>query len=406
MHEHPGGPGAGPDEPGARQDVATFRLEDAPMARDRTAGWAYVRAAGEVFSSGGAFYLTSARAVQAAQRDPGTFSSARAFDKLGSPLPLVPIAVDPPAHVRYRRVLDPMLAPRVIATMEPELRRRAATLVDRLAARGECDLVADFARLYPTEVFLTLFGMPVADRDQFIDWAERIIEHTGIDAAATNDEVAETAAALFGYLQEMVAAKRRAPGDDLLSRILALSGDDAWTEEEVLGLCFLFTLAGLDTVTASIGFTFLHLAKDDELRRRVVGDVSLVPALVEEVLRLEPPAPIQPRITTTATEVVGRHVPAGALVNVVIGSANRDPTCFPSPDRVDLAYAGRGHFGFGGGVHRCLGAHLARQELRIVIDELHKRIPHYKVAPGCEPEVPWPSGTLHLRELPIVYPSA
>jgi len=383
----------------------SFRVEEAPVAYDRTAGWAYFRAAGDVFQSGDAWYLTSAEAVQLAQKNPEIFSSAEAFDRLGSPLPLIPIAVDPPAHVRYRRVLDPMLAPRVIQTMEPELRRQAGALVDDLVDRWSCDLVGDFARLYPTQVFLTLFGMPLADRDQFIAWSEFIVEHAGIDAARANEEVVQTAGQLFGYLQDMVQTKRRAPGDDLLSRILALDGDDRWTEEEVLGLSFLFTLAGLDTVTAAIGFTLLHLAGDSDLRHRVTADPALVPPLVEEIIRLEPPAPIQPRITTRQTEVLGHLIPAGSLVNVVVGSANRDPARFPSPDRIDLATADRGHLGFGGGIHRCLGAHLARQELRIVVDELHRRIPDYAVAPGETPHVTWPSGTVHLVDLPVVYPT-
>ena len=157
----------------------SFGLEDAPMTRDRSAGWAYFRSFGDVFEAGGSWYLTSAEAVQYAQQRPDLFSSARAFDSLGSPLPLVPIAMDPPEHVRYRRVLDPMLAPRVINAMDDELRRQLGILIDGFVDRGSCDGVADLAHLYPTQVFLTLFGMPLEDRDQFIEWAEFIIEHTG-----------------------------------------------------------------------------------------------------------------------------------------------------------------------------------------------------------------------------------
>jgi cytochrome P450 len=373
------------------------------MARDRTAGWAYFREAGPVFEAGDAWYLTSAEAVQYAQQHPELFSSARAFDVLGSPLPLIPIAMDPPDHVRFRRVLDPMLAPRVINLMEDELRRQVGVLIDAFADRGECDVVADLARLYPTQVFLTLFGMPLEDRDQFIDWAEFIIEHTGPASAEPNHMVLEVAGALFGYLQQLVDTKRRAPGDDMLSRLLALSGEDAWTDEEILGLSFLFTLAGLDTVTAEIGFLLLNLAKDADLRRRVVADPTLIGPLVEEVVRLEPPAPIQPRITTTEVEVANVRIPAGKLVNVVVGAANRDPARFASPNTIDIDTSDRGHFGFGGGIHRCLGSHLARRELRLVLEELHTRLPDYELAPGADPVVVWPSGTLHLVDLPLVF---
>jgi cytochrome P450 len=381
----------------------SFRLENAPMARERSDGWAYFRSFGPVFGVDDVWYLTSADVVQYAQQHPELFSSARAFDALGSPLPLVPIAMDPPQHVRYRRVLDPMLAPRVINTMQDELRRQLAVLIDAFSGNGSCDAIGDLARLYPTQVFLTLFGLPLEDRDQFIEWAEFVIEHAGVGSTEPNEKVQEVAGALFGYLQQCVDAKRRAPGDDMLSRVLALSGEDAWNDEEVLGLCFLLTLAGLDTVTAEIGFSLLHLATDGDLRRRVVADPALITPLVEEILRLEPPAPIQPRITTTDVEVAGVRIPAGKLVNLVIAAANRDPARFASPDAIDLGSSDRGHFGFGGGIHRCLGSHLARRELRLAIEEFHKRIPDYELAPGADPVVVWPSGTLHLVDLPLLF---
>jgi cytochrome P450 len=382
-----------------------FHPEQAPMALDRTAGWAYFRAAGDVVEGDGAWFLTSADAVQYAHHHPELFSSARAFDSIGSPLPLIPLAIDPPEHVRYRRVLDPMLAPRVVNAMEDELRRQIAELIDGFAARGGCEVMADVARLYPTQVFLTLFGLPLADRDRFIAWVDVINGGASLVGDAPNPEVLEAALAMFGYLQDAIAAKRAAPGEDMLSRILALSGDDAWTEEELLGLCFLFTLAGLDTVTAAIGFVMLHLATNPELRRRTVADPTLVGPVIEEVLRLELPAPMTPRVTVADVEVGGHRIPAGCVVQLALAAANRDPSRFPTPDGIDLDQAERGHLAFGGGVHRCLGSHLARRELRLVVEEFHKRIPEYEVAPGVTPAVEWPAGTLHLTSLPLVFPA-
>jgi cytochrome P450 len=383
----------------------TFRFEDAPMAKDRAAGWGFVRSAGDVVAAvDGTWLLTSPDAVQFAHRHPEIFSSARAFDGLGSPVPLIPIAIDPPDHVRYRRVLDPMLAPKVINTMEDSLRAQARELIEAFADNGSCDGVAELARLYPTQVFLTLFGMPVADRDRFIYWAETIIENSNLDTSAEPaPEVVECAAALFGYLQECVDKKRADPGDDLLSRVLMLDGDDLWSNEEVLGLCFLFILAGLDTVTAMIGFVLLHLAGEPDLRARMIADPSLVPPVLEEVLRLEQPAPTTPRVTTQDVEVCGTFIPAGSRVILCLGTANRDPGRFPHPDEIDPAQADTGHLAFGGGIHRCLGSHLARRELRIVVEEFHKLIPEYSVAPGEEPEIVFPSGTFHLRSLPLVF---
>jgi cytochrome P450 len=385
-----------------------FRFDAAPMSTDRTAGWQYVRQAGEVFEgANGVWYLTSAEAVRFAQRHADVFSSARAFDMLGSPVPLIPIAVDPPDHARFRRLLDPLFAPRVVNVMEDALRVQARDLIGAFAGRGHCDAVDELARLYPTQVFLTLFGMPLDDRDQFIYWAETIIENSDNDPTAeVSAEVVECAGALFGYLQGYVDNKRAEPGDDVLSRVLAMEGDDAWSNDQVLGLCFLLTLAGLDTVTAMIGFIIYHLARDPELRRRVVADPDLVQPVIEEILRLEQPAPLQPRVTTREVDVCGVTIPAGARTMVCVGAANRDPQLFPQPDVIDPSQADTGHVAFGGGIHRCLGSHLARREMRIVVEEFHRLIPEYSLAEGAQPEIVFPSGTFHLRSLPLVFPVA
>lgn len=383
-----------------------FRFYDAPMAFDRSKGWEYVRSHGDVFQAAdGVWYLTSPEAVQFAHHHPELFSSARAFENLASPVPLVPLAIDPPAHKRYRRVLDPMFAPRVVTALEEPLREQVRDLVAAFAPRGRCDVVADLARLYPTQVFLTLFGLPLEDRDRLIGWAETIIEHSGHDPGSPpSEEVVNSATELFGYLQTHIERKRAEPGDDVLSRVLSLEGGEAWTDEEVFGLCFLFTLAGLDTVTAAIGFVMYHLARDASLRRRVVADPSLVGPVIEEVLRLEPPAPTTPRVTTADVEVCGVRIPAGSPVMLCLGTANREPSRFRSANEIDLDQADRGHLSFGGGIHRCLGSHLARRELRLVVEEFHRLIPDYELAPGAQPRIVWPSGTFHLESLPLVFP--
>ncbi len=380
-----------------------FVYDAVPMADDRTLGWKAVRDPGPVHQAGdGTWYLTSPEAVEFAHRHPEVFASGPAFAALGSPVPLVPLAIDPPDHIRYRRILDPMLAPRVINAMEDELRAQVGALIDEFAGRGHCDVVADLGRLYPTQVFLTLFGLPLDDRDRFIGWAETIIEAAGSSAAEPTPEALDAAIALFTYLEECVAQKQASPGPDMLSRILGLEGDEAWTHEEVLGLCFLFTLAGLDTVTAEIGFAMYHLAADAELRARIVASPALIPAFVEEVVRLEPPAPLTPRVTTADIEVCGVTIPAGSLCQLALAAVNRDPA--RGGDSIDIDDADRAHVGFGGGIHRCLGSHLARRELRLVIEEFHRRIPEYEIAPGAQPSVVWPCGTLHLERLPLVFP--
>ena len=374
------------------------------MERDRSEGWRFFRSFGDVFQGAdGQWYLTSADACQFAYSHPEVFSSAKAFDTLGSPIPLVPIAIDPPEHVRYRRVLDPMLAPRVVNAMEDELRRQVRLIVGDFAERGSFDAVADLARLYPTQVFLTVAGMPLEDRDQFIEWSEFIIENSvaGLDDAAP--EVLEAAGAVFAYIGSFIEQKRTDPGDDILSKVLQLEGEDKWTDEEIYGMVFLFVLAGLDTVTASIGFALYHLGSDPELQARLREHRELIPSFIVERLRLEPPAPIGPRVALSEVEVEGVLIPEGARINVVLGAANRDERRFPRPDEFSLETADRSHFAFGGGIHRCLGSHLAKRELRLVLEELFDGIGPFSLAPGAEPEIVWPSGTSHLRSVDLVF---
>ena len=382
-----------------------IRIMDLPMASDRNEAWRLVRAAGDVVrGSDGVWLLTSPEAVQYALRNHKLFSSARAFDGLMSPVPLIPLAIDRPDHKRYRRILDPMLAPAAINAMENELREQVRELVRDFADRGQCDIVTELARVYPVQVFLTLFGLPLNDTQRFLGWVEPLVEKASISGEGEPDqEVVEAAMGLFGYLQEQLEVKRAKPDTSMLGRIVSLQGEDAWTDEEILGLCFLFTLAGLDTVTAAIGFLMLHLAQRPELQQQLTADPELAGAIVEEALRLELPAPTVPRVTTQDVVVCGTAIPAGSRVEVCLATFNRDLERFPAGNDIDLDQAGSAHLGFGGGIHKCLGSHLARRELRLVVEEFHSLIPRYQLAPGAEPKVIWPSGTLRLDSLPLVF---
>src|SRR6201996_3388680 len=145
------------------------------MAADRGVGWKALRDAGRVVSVDGIFYLTHRDDVLAALRDPELFSSKKAFDVLGSPLPLVPISFDPPEHTRFRKILQPFFSPHTLKEMLPSLQKQAIELIDAIAARAECEVVADVAIPYPSQVFLTLFGLPLEDRDQLIAWKDSVI---------------------------------------------------------------------------------------------------------------------------------------------------------------------------------------------------------------------------------------
>src|ERR1700730_15998285 len=381
-------------------DVAgTANINDLPFATDRSRAWRELREAGEAVTSGEEIVLTSAEAVEFAAKKPEIFSSARAFDRLGSPVPLVPIAIDPPDHTRFRRLLDPFFSPKKMAEREPELRRQAGELIDAVVAKGECDVVPDLATPFPSQVFLTLFGLPMADRDRLVRWKDSILEFTDPGSADATPEVLAHALELFTYLTEHIAERRaNTTGGDMLTQLMLNSEDGGMSDNEILGLCFMFVLAGLDTVTSAVGFSLAKLAGDADLRHRISNDYSLIPAFIEDMLRVDGPVPFAPRVTTEEVEVAGRVVPKDSTVMLSYGSADRDPRRYQDADNVHLDSKAV-HFAFGRGPHRCLGSHLARLELRLILEEWHSRIPEYTLAQDTPPQMPWPTGTMSLQSV-------
>jgi cytochrome P450 len=384
--------------------VQNLSVDDLPLTDDRAKGWEVLRSGGDVVEMNDSYVLASAAAVEEAARHPEVFSSKSAFDRLGSPLPMIPIAVDPPDHTRYRRLLDPFFSPRRMAAIEARLREQAGALIDGIRERGSCDLVSDLAVPYPSQVFLTLFGLPLEDRDRLVRWKDSILEFTKPGATEPSPELMQHGMELFGYLSHYVGERKGGAGDDLLTQLLATRDEGGLSYEEILGLCFLFVVAGLDTVTASLGFTFATLAQDPEQRALIAGDYSRIPGFVEDMLRTEGPVPFAPRVTTEEVTVAGVTLPAGTSVLLSYGAANRDPERYEEADTLDSGRRAT-HFSFGRGPHRCLGSHLARLELRVVLEEWHRRIPEYTLAAGARPRAPWPAGTLGLDSVQLTFPS-
>jgi cytochrome P450 len=390
----------------------SIRLDKLPMAEDRTAAYSFLRASGPVLRTAfGSYLITSAEAAEFALRSPGLFSSRRAFDLVGSPLPLVPIAFDPPEHTRYRRILQPFFSPRGVAAWLPQVRALAGELIDGVAPRGQCDLVEDLAVPLPAQVFLTLFGLPVQDRDRLNRWKEGLVRiKPGQPGETRGEHAIRMGTELFEYLVEHVAQRRRdgtdtGAGTGLLGQLLADPTGERLTDEEIYGLAFLFVLAGLETVTSALSTAFALLASQPALRSRIAGHPEVIPAAVEELLRVDGPLLFVPRVTTQDVEVAGQLIPAGALVQVMVAVADRDPVPHPAPDVIDFGRQER-NLAFGGGPHRCLGSHLARMEMRVAIEEWHRRIPEYQLAPGPAPRVTWPAGVVGIGHLPLVFPAA
>jgi cytochrome P450 len=381
-----------------------LRFTRLPMAENRTEAYRLIRDAGPIAKSPRGYVLSSSEYVEYALKHPELFSSKQAFDLVGSPLPMVPIAFDPPEHTRYRRVLQPFVGPRETAAWQPRVRSLVGTLVDSFVERGHCDLVAELAVPLPAEVFLTLFGLPMEDRDQLIAWKEGLLGSPAVIGGKPSEEVIRVGAELFSYLVGHIEKRRRHldGAEDLLGRLLADTSEERLSDEELLGLSFLFVLAGLDTVTSALSTAFAALATQPGLRQQIAADPSAIPDAVEELLRMDGPVVFLPRVASQDIELGGHTIPAGSDIQVAIAVANRDPAEHADPDQIDLRRQER-HHAFGGGPHRCLGSHLARMEMREVLAEWHSRIPEYELAPGFTPRVEWPTGLVGLDTLPLVF---
>jgi cytochrome P450 len=309
--------------------------------------------------------------VWRAVNDATTFSSVVA--EANNFLPQM-IYIDPPRHTKLRAIVSRAFTPKRVAEIEPLIRRIARGLVDDIAARGRCELQHEYAAVLPSMVIGSMIGVPDEHIDAFRSWTESFLEIQG------PDDYMESLGKCYELFAELLAERRRAPRDDLMSALLAAEVDgERLTEEELLGFCFLLVLAGNDTTSSLVGSGAVLLARDPAQRAELVRDPSLWANAVEEINRLESPALVLPRTTTCDVELHGTVIPAGSRVMLIWGSANHDERVFPDPERFDIHREITKHLAFGHGIHYCLGANLARLEARVAFEELHARLPDYEL---------------------------
>jgi cytochrome P450 len=324
--------------------------------------------------------LAAARNRDIVSSDP----SGRPPFGMGSSEPLIPLHIDGPAHRMYRQLLDPLLSPRRIAPHEQNVRRIANQLIDGFIEAGRVELFEAFCVPLPSTVFLSLFGLPMEDRPQLVSFKDRILRNQGVTMDERERLGQEAGAELDDHLRQRLRERRatRRHSDDLLESFMQIEVDGrSLTEDEVVNLMHMFTVAGLDTVTSSLSCMMAWLAGHPEVRRRVVADPALLGRAVEEFLRFESPvAGGGPRWAAQDTEVNGVCIQQGERVFVCWASANLDPAVFEHPDEVDIDRPTNHHVAFATGFRRCLGSHLARAELRWAIDQFHRRIPDYHLA--------------------------
>jgi len=268
-------------------------------------------------------------------------------------------------------------------------------MIAALAEQGKCEAMADFARLYPFQVFMDLYGLPLEDLHRVIEWKDTIV------ADKPYLEKADLAKAheLLDYLHDAIQQRRQNPGSDMLSQVM--TGEGNFSDLELLGMSHLLILAGLDTVTAAIGFSLFELARRPQLRDALRDNPKQIRVFIEEIVRLEPSAPVAPRVTTEIVTVGGMTLPAGTPVRLCMAAVNRDRSDAMSTDDLFMDGKVHRHWGFGGGPHRCLGSHLARIELTIIVAEWLKQIPDFEVPADYTPEIKFPSKTFALKELPL-----
>ena len=340
-------------------------------------------------SHGGHWVLTRYTDIHEVNRCPQLFSNNPVGipPNLGQDQPLIPLEIDPPEHTSYRHILTPLFSPSRMNALEPQIRSLVTELIDRFAARGECDFIAEFAKPLPAQVFLGLMGWPQEDATRLLKWTYDVIEGKPGGTDEESNEV-RTAAGLeiYTYFAELLDNAYEQPGDDIISQLTRAryEGERELSQFEILNIVFIVMLGGLHTVTGTLGNSLIYLAEHPGQRDRLAADPALIPSAVEELLRWESIVAPARRVTEPVT-LGGVEMQPGDRVLLALGAAGRDPEEFPDADDVVLDRVPNRHLAFGSGPHRCLGSHLARVELKVALEEIHRRLPDYELVAGEPP---------------------
>jgi cytochrome P450 len=302
---------------------------------------------------------------------------------LGLPTGSVPLTTDPPEHKFYRRALQPFFTPAAVAGLEEPIRKVVVERIESFAADGHADLVAELAGPVPCIVIAMILGLDRGHWSSFMEWVDGMETASHVGDAAARQRYAEK---LYEFLVAEVERRKAAPRDDLLTAIATMTLDGAEVSDVIrYGMAQLILVAGHDTTVAGIGSLLRDLMEHPGLRARAREDEALLARAIEESLRFESPVFGLARTVTCPVTVQGRELEPGDKVLLMFGSANHDPLRFPDPEVFDADRDDRPpHIAFGYGRHRCIGEHLARLEMRVVAEELLRRVPDYRLAPGAE----------------------
>jgi len=330
------------------------------------------------------------------------------------PLQTFMVAQDPPEHTRLRGLVNKALTPHAVEVMRPTIHARVDALLDGVLARadpatgtGRCDIINDVAFRLPVTIVGLLLGLPDADHDRFREWAFDLSVLWGPTNLPDVEERVRrceaSVAALVSYFQHLIAQRRAAPGEDLISGMLAAAAHGTrLTDEELMWNCVLMLLAGHETVTDLIGNGLLALIRFPEQWHKLRSDPALVPDAVEELLRYDPPFQFMQRTAREDLEIAGTRIAQGERLWLMLGAANRDPDVFPEPDQLDVTRTHTHQIAFGQGIHFCPGAPLARIEGQIAFGALIRRFAEFGLATErlvWLPKLP----NRGLKELPVTF---
>jgi cytochrome P450 len=347
----------------------------------------------------GAWFVTRYADIREVYQNEKLYSTegAASFQRIvGETFRMIPLAVDPPDHAKYRLLLNPWFSPKAVTALEPKIRATINELIDTFVDKGECDVAYDFGRIYPVRVFLDLMGFPQEKFEEFLDWEYSILHKRG-DLEAMRYGVKGA----LGFLREFIEQVRREPRSELGSAIVHGQIDGRpLTEEEIIGTMFFLWVGGLDTVAATTSLMFRRLALQPELQQQLRDRPELIPEAIEEFMRVQPLVN-SARLIKEDHEIRGVKVRKGDWIQCYNAAGNFDPEEFDNPREVRLDRTPNRHFTLAGGPHRCLGSHLARRELRIALGEFLRRVPPFRLKPGADLTV-FP-GLIAAPHVPVVW---
>jgi cytochrome P450 len=378
----------------------------------------YWRKADELRENGSRFFNTLAQGfwmftrydqVREIYQNPDLFSSESFTPWEPDPVyRFVPTQIDPPEHQKYRQVLSRWFSPGAVNKIEPTARELCRRMIAEIVPQGRCDFVSEFAIRYPTEVFLTMLGLPASEANLFVPWVEDFFSGFGGDPDPAKQQAMVDSLTKIREYWVVALDERRGEAEpregDLASDLLHARIDDRpLTDTELLDMLTVLVLAGLDTTRGQLGYLFRHLATHPDHRRRLVDEPGLVPNAVEESLRLYTIIFGDGRKVTRDTEFHGCPLREGDMVYGLVSSANRDPAVYDRPGEFVVDRKGNPHLGFAGGPHRCLGAHLARKEMQIATEEWLRVIPDFRLGTDEPLQERGAGSMLSLLSLPLAW---